>query len=129
VASNEKLHPWDLAAADLVHWLETEPDYYVEALKGGYRAPFSAAVSEAQKLDYYRRQAFMQNQDGTPDYGRPNQQGRDMLLQRLGTAGYSQVMSAVMPKKGLAPVEDPNAPDAYSEDRMQQEREQEAFGA
>ena len=86
---------------DLTHWLETEPDYYIEALRGGYRAPFSANVSEAQKLDYYRRQVFMQNPDGTPDYTKPNEAGRDMLLKRVGVDGYTQILHAVMPRRGL----------------------------
>lgn len=124
----DKIHPWDLAAADLVDWLEEEPKYYVEALKGGYRAPFSAGVSEDQKLDYYRRQVFMTNNDGTPDYGRPNPQGRDMLLQRVGIPGYTQILSAVMPRKGLqAPSVDDDPATQYDESTMQQERESEAY--
>lgn len=125
----DKLHPWDLAAADLTHWLENEPDYYIAALKGGYRSPFSANTSEQQKLEYYRRQVFMQNPDGTPDYSKPNNQGRDMLIKRVGVDGYTQIMSAVMPRRGLpTPVDTDNDPDAeYHENTMQQEQEQEAF--
>lgn len=119
-------HPWDLAAQDIVDWLESEPPILVEQLKAGYRSPFSANVSEAEKLQYYRRQVFMQNPDGTPDYSKPNQQGRNMLIQRLGTAGFAQVMSAVMPQRGMRQVPDPGTPDHYSEDTLQQEQEQQA---
>jgi len=96
------MHPWDLAALDIQHWLTNEPAYYVDALKGGYKTPFAADVNEQQKLDYYRRQVFMQNPDGSPDYSRPNESGRQMLIKRIGIDGYTQVMGAVMPKPGLA---------------------------
>ncbi len=96
-------HPYDGIAQDLFDWLTGEVDYYVEALKGGHRAPFAADTSEQQKREYYLRQMFNQNNDGTPNYASPNSQGRDTLLNRLGTAGYAQVAKSVMPKQGIRP--------------------------
>lgn len=115
------IHPWDLAAMDLTHWLQTEPEYYVEALKGGYRTPFAADVSEADKLAYYRRQIFMQNPDGTPDYSKPNEQGRDMLMRRVGIEGYTQIMAAAMPRQpGLQLAEAGTGDEKYNEENLQE---------
>src|SRR5678809_1794954 len=118
-------HPWDLVAEDLKNWLETEPEYYIEQLKGGYRSPFSAGVSEQEKLDYYRRQVFMQHPDGTPDYTKPNHAGRDMLLKRVGSNGYTQSNGAVMPKRtGLREAQaDVNDPEHYDQETLRQEQE------
>lgn len=117
-------HPWDEAAQEVVQWLNDEPAYYAEALRGGHAAPFSASTTEDQKLDYYRRQVFHQNLDGTPDFTKPNEPGRRMLIDRLGINGYTQVMAAVMPRQVVAhnvtpsqvvdkpePMEIPNAPE------------------
>jgi hypothetical protein len=117
------IHPWDLAAADLTYWLENEPSYYVDALRAGYRTPFSADVTEQQKLDYYRRQIFMQNPDGTPNYSQPNTSGRDMLMKRVGVEGYTQIMSAVMPRQGLQPVEPDTSDDQYHEESMREDHQ------
>jgi hypothetical protein len=120
----DRTHPWDLAAQDLTDWLENEPSYYVDALRAGYRAPFSAKVSEQQKLDYYRRQIFMQNPDGTPDYSRPNTSGRDMLLKRVGIEGYTQIMGAVMPSQGLQLASPDDSEDQYHEENMRAAHQQ-----
>ena len=117
-------HPWDLAAQDLTDWLENEPDYYIQALRAGYRTPFAADVSEQQKLDYYRRQIFMQNPDGTPDYSRPNTTGRDMLLRRVGVEGYTQIMSAVMPRQGLQLSTSDDPEDQHHEETLRAEHQE-----
>jgi len=107
----------DEVADEILHWLEEEPDYYIEALRGGHQTPFSAEVSEPQKLEYYRRQVFMQNPDGSVDFDKPNGEGRDMLIKRVGIKGYTDIMSQVMPKRGLRVVEDgPDEEPDYDED-------------
>lgn len=98
------IHPFDEAAAEIAEWIDGEASYYAEALRGGHRTPFSASVSESEKLDYYRRQAFETNPDGTPDLTKPNTQGRDMLMKRLGIPGYTRVMAAILPRQ--APLQD-----------------------
>lgn len=100
-------HPFDGIADDLYDWMTGEVDYFVDAIKGGHRAPFAAPTKEAEKRVYYTRQVFNSNPDGSPNYDSPNTQGRDMLLKRLGTQGYAEVIREVMPKAGTpAPVED-----------------------
>jgi hypothetical protein len=99
----ESRHPWDDAADSIIEWLENESEYYVEALKGGHAAPFSAPVNEAQKLDYYRRQVFATNPDGSVNPDQPNTEGREMLIKRLGIPGYTQVMAAVLGSRGSSP--------------------------
>jgi hypothetical protein len=84
-------------------WMQGEVSYYVEALRGGYRTPFSAPVTETDKLDYWRRQMFMSKPDGTIEYDKPNAEGRDKLLKGHGIQTYAEVYDAVKPKKGLRP--------------------------
>src|SRR5688500_6251129 len=90
-------HPYDEVADEILDWLQTEPDYFIEALRGGKQTPFSADVSEAQKMDYYRRQVFQMNPDGSVDYSKPNGDGRDLLIKRVGIKGYTEIMSQIMP--------------------------------
>jgi hypothetical protein len=90
-------HPFDEIADEVLTWLNEEPEYFIEALRGGHQTPFSADVSESQKMDYYRRQVFMQNPDGSVDFTKPNGEGRDLLIKRVGIKGYTDIMSQVMP--------------------------------
>lgn len=109
MADNE--HPFDSVADDLLAWMNEEVDYHVETLRGGYRAPFSAQVSEKDKHDYYARQMFQAGPNGVVDYAKPNPEGRDKLLKSLGVTGYTQVMQAVMPPKSAKPAApEPEAP-------------------
>jgi hypothetical protein len=100
-------HAWDGVATDLVDWLETESKWYADAMRGGsQRSPFAAQTSEAEKLDYYRRQMYTSAPDGSILYDQPNQEGRSNLMQRLGVDGYTQVYQATKPEAGRrAPVE------------------------
>ena len=108
-------HPWDEAVSEITDWLTDEPAYYAEAMRGGHASPFGATVSEAQKMDYYRRQVFATHPDGTPNFEQPNTQGRDMLIKRIGIQGYTQVMAAVMPKAQAAGLTTPDLPTPESE--------------
>lgn len=104
-------HPLDGVADDLLAWMNDEVDFYVDAIKGGYRAPFAAPAKEAEKLEFYRRQVFNPNPDGSPNFDSPNTMGRDTLLKRLGIQGYTKVLQAVMPKEGQpAPAGDEGDP-------------------
>jgi hypothetical protein len=115
-------HPLDDVADELLDWLQTESAYYVEALKGGHRAPFAAPVNEQQKTDYYTRQVFNTNKDGSINYDSPNVQGRDELLKRMGVQGYTEVIRAVMPKTGMQNVVPEAAPEAATPtDELDQE--------
>lgn len=97
-------HPFDGIADDLFDWMQGEVDYHVAALRGGYRAPFSAQVTEKDKLDYYRRQMFQTTPDGTIQYDKPNAQGRDQLLKTVGTQTYAEIWQTVKPKQGRNPM-------------------------
>lgn len=103
----EQEHPWDGISDDLFDWMQGEVSYYVEALRGGSRSPFSAPVSEQEKLEYYRRQMFQTKPDGTVEYDKPNKAGRDTLLKQLGTTAYAQVYETVRPKQGIRPSPSP----------------------
>ena len=88
-------HPFDSVSDEIMHWIDEESKYYVQALVGDYQSPFAAQVSEKEKLVFYKRQVFMQNPDGTPNYDQPNQAGRDKLIDRVGIDGFSTIMKAV----------------------------------
>lgn len=90
-------HPFDAVSDELQTWLEEESKYYVQALVGDYQSPFAAQVSEQDKLDYYRRQMYVMNPDGTPNYEQPNQEGRKKLIERVGIDGYATISKAVGP--------------------------------
>jgi hypothetical protein len=100
----ESEHPYDAIAQDLFSWQEDMVSWTTEAMRGGHRAPFSAATSEKEKQDYYRRQMFQQNPDGSINYEQPNPGGRDRMMKTLGVQGYAQVMNSIKPKAGLRPV-------------------------
>jgi hypothetical protein len=53
------------------------------------RAPFSAQITEQQKLAFYKSQLF--NPDGSP-----NQAGRQAQIARLGAEGFGHVYKAVV---------------------------------
>jgi hypothetical protein len=89
-------------ANDLALWIDETASKVALAFAPA-RAPFSAQVTEAQKLEYYTRRLF--NADGTP-----NQQGRAQEVARLGAEGFSQVYQAVVrahPELRPAPGEAP----------------------
>lgn len=94
-------HPFDVVSDELQSWLDEESKYYIQALVGDYQAPFAAQVSEKEKLDYYRRQVFVMNPDGTPNYEQPNPEGRKQLIERVGIDGYASIIKAVGPNTTL----------------------------
>jgi hypothetical protein len=100
----DKIHPFDAIAADLFDWMQGEVDYHVQAIQGGYRAPFSAETSEADKLEYYRRQMYKTKPNGDIEYDQPNPEGRDKILKEKGTAVYAQILETVKPKQGMRPA-------------------------
>jgi hypothetical protein len=78
----------DDVAGDLSVWIDRTADDVARAFAPG-RAPFSADLSEQQKLQYYRAQLF--NPDGSP-----NVPGRTAQIQRLGAQGFALVYKAVL---------------------------------
>lgn len=102
----ESEHPYDGIADDLFSWQEEMVSWATEAIKAGHRSPFSAPVSERDKLEYYRRQMFKVDPDGTVHYDQPNPGGRDQLLKQVGTSAYAQIWDAVRPKQGLRRASD-----------------------
>jgi hypothetical protein len=77
----------DDVANDLGQWINDTANSVALAVAPG-RAPFSANISEEQKLDYYKSRLF--NPDGSP-----NAVGREAEFQRLGVQGFSQVYKAI----------------------------------
>ena len=77
----------DEVANDLAIWLDTISTDIATAFVAT-RAPFSATVTEEQKLEYYRAKFF--NPDGTP-----NMQGRDQEEARMGSDQFAAVYKAV----------------------------------
>lgn len=109
-------HPFDSVADQTLEWIQETTDYAVEALRGGYRTPFSANITEAQKLDYYRRRLFTQNPDGSIDFSKLNHGERDKLLKKLGTKTYAEIMTTVLPQNGQSrPLPDDDEED-YDEE-------------
>jgi hypothetical protein len=110
----EQEHPFDGIAQDLQDWMTGEVNYYVEAMRGGYRSPFSADVSEKDKLDYYRRQMYVVKPDGAVQYDQPNAAGRDKLLKSVGVQAYAEIYDAVKPKAGLRSLPDTAQGDPFA---------------
>lgn len=79
---------FDLVAQDLADWLDKMGEDLAGELIASGNAPFSAPLSESQKLDYYRSQLF------NPD-GQPNLKGRNDEMTRLGPSGFAMVFKAV----------------------------------
>jgi hypothetical protein len=77
----------DDIADDLGNWINETANSVALAFAPG-RAPFSANVSEDQKLEYYKTRLF--NPDGSP-----NAVGREAEFKRLGGQGFSQVYKAI----------------------------------
>ncbi len=78
----------DSIADDLAQWIDTTSDEVARGFAPG-RAPFSADLSEEQKLQFYRAQLF--NPDGSP-----NAPGRTAQINRLGAQGFAQVYKAIL---------------------------------
>src|SRR5215831_9886493 len=81
-------NPLDEIATDLAVWLDQTSTEIALAF-APTRAPFSANVSETQKLEYYRYKFFNPN-------GTPNVAGRNEELQRLGVEGFGIVYKALI---------------------------------
>ena len=77
----------DEVASDLALWIDQVSSQVALAFAPG-RAPFSANISEEQKLQFYRSRLF--NPDGSP-----NAQGRNEEMARLGGEGFASVYKAV----------------------------------
>jgi len=78
----------DDVSDDLANWIDSTATDVALAFAPA-RAPFSANITEDQKLEFYRTRLF--NPDGTP-----NVQGRQEELQRLGPEGFGGVYQAVV---------------------------------
>lgn len=78
----------DEVANDLAYWIDDVSTKVALAFAPG-RAPFSADLTEDQKLDYYTRALF--NPDGTP-----NTAGRNREVARLGVERFAQVYQKVI---------------------------------
>jgi len=79
----------DAVAGDLALWIDQQSTRIAAAMAPQGVAPFSANLSEQQKLEFYRAQLF--NPDGSP-----NLAGRNEQIQRLGPLGFTQVYKAVL---------------------------------
>ena len=79
---------FDEIARDLALWIDQTATQVALAFAPA-RSPFSAAVTEQQKLEFYKSRLF--NPDGSP-----NQQGRQQEVARLGAEGFGQVYKAVV---------------------------------
>jgi hypothetical protein len=78
----------DDIADDLATWVDQTASEVALAFAPA-RAPFSANITEDQKLQFYRARLF--NPDGSP-----NVQGRNEEIQRLGGEGFGLVYKAVI---------------------------------
>lgn len=98
----------DEVADDLAVWLDQTANQLAAAILSSGRAPFSADLSEGDKLAYYTQALF--NRDGSP-----NTQGRLQQMQRLGPETFAQVYKAVItarPELRQEPWEASPAPDS-----------------
>lgn len=90
----------DDVASDLAIWIDQTATEVALAFAPA-RSPFSAKITEDQKLEFYKNRIF--NPDGSP-----NIQGRQQEMARLGPEGFGQVYKAVVAKyPELKPPEQP----------------------
>lgn len=115
-------HPWDAIPKELASYITDEAKWYAEALKGGGPAPFAARASEEEKIEYYRRQLYTQNPDGTIDYEKPNMQGRQQLITRVGIDNYALIARTVGP--GKSALTDVKPDEEYSDAASQSSYEE-----
>jgi hypothetical protein len=120
----ESEHPYDAISADLQGWMDEEVNHQVEAMRGGYRTPFTAPLTERQKHAEFQRMMYEHLPDGTIQYDKPNKAGRDQVMQTYGVEGYAQVMDAVRPKPGRreAVAEEPE-PDLLEPDEPEDDED------
>src|SRR5262245_10932116 len=78
----------DEVADDLALWIDNTANQVALAFAPA-RAPFSANITEEQKLQFYRSRLF--NPDGSV-----NTPGRAEEIQRLGAEGFAHVYQAVV---------------------------------
>src|SRR5262245_45120989 len=78
----------DEVANDMAVWIDQTATAIAVAFTPQGISPFSAQLSEKEKLEYYRTQLF--NPDGTP-----NTTGRNAQIRRLGPEGFASVYKAV----------------------------------
>lgn len=78
----------DDVAGDLAQWIDQTAESVALAFAPA-RSPFSARITEEQKLQFYRSRLF--NPDGSP-----NLQGRSEEVARLGPEGLGRVYKAVV---------------------------------
>lgn len=90
--SNKPQHWWDDVGDDVVTRMQNDEDWLYNAVLGGERAPGSADLSEAEKLDYYRRHFF--NPDGTP-----NDDERAKIINRVGLQRFGEIFAEVTSNK------------------------------
>lgn len=117
---NPRQHMFDSIADEMAKYMESEPEYFAQALLAGQDAPFGAEgnanITEDQKLRYYERQVFNLKPDGGINYDSPNESGREELIRRVGIPGFTQVMAAVLAKKNeISEPENPNNYDMATE--------------
>lgn len=98
---NNQVHPLDEIGDEVAAWLEEEADYYVKELVGDYRTPFAAKTSETDKLGFYRRAFYQHDNEGNPQYDKPNTKGREEIYNRVSPDQYVQIAKAVGPKGGI----------------------------
>ena len=79
---------FDDLANDLSVWIDQTASEVALAFAPA-RSPFSAKITEQQKLDFYKTRLF--NPDGSP-----NIPGRNEEIQRLGAEGFAHVYKAVV---------------------------------
>lgn len=109
----EPTHWLDTLAEEVSASLDSEADWYAEAIRGGARSPFSAPVNEKEKLDTYVRTFFEERPDGSIDWDKPNEDKRAKLMQSAGIKNYVEAAQAVMqvrPKTGVRPLDQLIAP-------------------
>jgi hypothetical protein len=96
----------DEVATDLSLWIDNTAEEIALAMAPRGQQPFSAQVTDQQKLEYYTARLF--NPDGSP-----NMQGRAQEMTRLGPEGFANVYKAVVAAHpNLRPPQQPAAPPA-----------------
>lgn len=89
----------DEIADEIVEQLLGDPEYFADLIRAGQQTPFSANISETEKLRYYTEHLFMKKSDGTIDWYAPNEKEREALLIRVGPKHYAEVMKQVLAQR------------------------------
>lgn len=102
-------HVWEQAVQIVAEWIDETAVSLIDAIRDGGPIPFSARISRAEKIAYFRE--LLYNPDGSE-----NAAGRDFIMQTYGPQGLAQAITAVLRADRRKMLGGPDASGASADD-------------